>query len=286
MKNFKLVTILLSFLLLQVAESAAQTEGNLMGASSSKEYLTINNDASNHYSKIRFQTANKGWNIRNDGAKLDFQFSESTDWNDQGETMMSLDPDGNLTVSSYSYLENMRFLYGHQATGLKIYANDQLDWSMDLRSDGQMVFQNELVIGNIPAVVPGTVMTVDGRVHISPENSYVDAHFDENEYGDYLMWVDGGIVSEDISIADVEDWADFVFAPEYDLSSLEEIEAFILEYGHLPAMPAAADIKEGYTMHEMNKNILQVIEELTLHTIEQNKELDQLLQEVEKLEKK
>jgi len=65
--------------------------------------------------------------------------------------------------------------------------------------------------------------------------------------------------------------------PDYKLLTLEEIEAFIKEYLHLPKVPSAEEIEEnGLSLKEMNLLLLEKIEELTLFTIQQQKEIDLL----------
>jgi hypothetical protein len=69
-------------------------------------------------------------------------------------------------------------------------------------------------------------------------------------------------------------WPDYVFAKDYKIGTLNELEAYIKVNKHLPEMPSAAVIeKEGLALGEMNKKLLKNLEELTLHLIEQNKQL-------------
>ena len=73
-------------------------------------------------------------------------------------------------------------------------------------------------------------------------------------------------------------WADFVFKKEYDLKSLKEVESFILKNGHLPDVPDEEQIlKEGIDVKKMNILLLRKIEELTLHLIEQDKKIEELV---------
>lgn len=93
----------------------------------------------------------------------------------------------------------------------------------------------------------------------------------------YSLFVRKGILAEDYSIAPVASWADFVFSPDYKLQSLDEVEDFINENGHLPSVPSAAEVaRDGYSQAEMNKILLQKIEELNLYVIQQKKEIDAL----------
>jgi len=70
----------------------------------------------------------------------------------------------------------------------------------------------------------------------------------------------------------------------YKLLSLPEIETYIKEFHHLPNIPSAKEIeKNGLSLKEMNLLLLEKIEELTLYTIQQQKEIDLLKEKVSKL---
>lgn len=78
--------------------------------------------------------------------------------------------------------------------------------------------------------------------------------------------------------------ADFVFDEKYDLPTLEEVEKHIKEKKHLPEIASAKVMeKEGVNMGEFQIKLLQKIEELTLYSIEQNKQIKQLKNENEAL---
>lgn len=67
---------------------------------------------------------------------------------------------------------------------------------------------------------------------------------------------------------------DYVFAPDYDLLSLSDLETYIKANKHLPEVPSAREMEaNGLNLKEMNLLLLRKIEELTLHLIEQNKEI-------------
>ncbi len=77
---------------------------------------------------------------------------------------------------------------------------------------------------------------------------------------------------------------DYVFAEDYKLKSLQEVEDYIKENKHLPEIPSAQEIeKNGLMLAEMNMNLLKKIEELTLYSIEQNKKIEILEKKVETL---
>jgi len=95
----------------------------------------------------------------------------------------------------------------------------------------------------------------------------------------YRLDVAGAIHASEI-ITNNYDWADYVFKPAYKLASLSEVEGAIKRDGHLPGMPSAADVAaHGLNMGEMQAKLLQKIEELTLHQIDQEKRIEQLEKE-------
>jgi|GEM_PF-884760 len=99
----------------------------------------------------------------------------------------------------------------------------------------------------------------------------------------YTMGVKGKIITEEVKVQLTSGgiWPDYVFDPEYKLPTLKEIEAHIKENGHLPEVPSAADIKqnEGYELGSMDMVLLKKIEELTLYSIEMEKQIKALQEE-------
>jgi len=84
--------------------------------------------------------------------------------------------------------------------------------------------------------------------------------------------VKGKIRAQEVKV-EMANWSDFVFAKDYKLPTLEETEKHIKEKGHLPGIPSAAEVeKNGIELGDMNKKLLQKIEELTLYLIEMKKE--------------
>ncbi|MCC9070883.1 tail fiber protein [Flavobacterium sp. F-65] len=80
---------------------------------------------------------------------------------------------------------------------------------------------------------------------------------------------------------------DYVFANDYKLKSLEEVESFIKENSHLPEIPSAKEIeKNGLMLAEMNMNLLKKIEELTLYAINQEKKTEKLMEYIDSQNKR
>lgn len=92
----------------------------------------------------------------------------------------------------------------------------------------------------------------------------------------YKLAVDGKIRSREVKV-DTDNWADYVFENGYDLPSLEEVERHIAEKGHLINIPSAEEVEaNGVALGEMNKLLLEKIEELTLYTLQQEKGIQEL----------
>ena len=73
------------------------------------------------------------------------------------------------------------------------------------------------------------------------------------------------------------DWSDYVFDPAYRLMPLDEVERHVRENRHLPGIPSAAEVEEqGIDVGEMNKLLLQKVEEMTLYIIGLQKQIDEL----------
>ncbi len=107
----------------------------------------------------------------------------------------------------------------------------------------------------------------DGRIGVGKSN------FPSN----YKLAVDGRIICEEVKVEMSENWADFVFEDDYNLMPLQELDSYIKENKHLPEIPTTEEVEEnGISVGEMNAKLLQKIEELTLYTIEQQKEIDRL----------
>ncbi|MFQ6603187.1 hypothetical protein [Flavobacterium sp. C3NV] len=78
---------------------------------------------------------------------------------------------------------------------------------------------------------------------------------------------------------------DYVFANDYKLKSLQEVEDYIKQNSHLPEIQSAREIeKNGLMLAKMNLDLLKKIEEMTLYMIEQNKQIINLKNRLEKVE--
>ncbi|MDF2456954.1 MAG: hypothetical protein K0R51_2947 [Cytophagaceae bacterium] len=77
---------------------------------------------------------------------------------------------------------------------------------------------------------------------------------------------------------------DYVFAKNYKLTPLAELESYINQNKHLPGIHSASEVEaNGLDMVEMEVKLLEKIEELTLYLIETNKKIEALQNENKEL---
>ena len=93
----------------------------------------------------------------------------------------------------------------------------------------------------------------------------------------YKLAVAGKTITEEVKVQLQTNWPDYVFEKNYELPSLAEVEQHIKEKGHLENIPSAEEVKkDGFFLGAMDAKLLQKIEELTLYTIQQEKEIQKL----------
>lgn len=104
----------------------------------------------------------------------------------------------------------------------------------------------------------------------------------------YLLFVKEGILTERLKVTlhNYSDWSDYVFADNYELKPLNEVEEYIDKNHHLPDVPSAEYVvKHGIDVAKMDATLLQKIEELTLYVIQQNKRMEALEKELKAAKK-
>jgi hypothetical protein len=107
---------------------------------------------------------------------------------------------------------------------------------------------------------------------------------------DEMLTVNGKIHAQEVRIdlqSPMTKVPDYVFANDYKLKTLNEVETYIKANSHLPEIPSAKEMAQtGMLVSEMNLSLLKKIEELTLYAIEQQKKMDLMAERLAKLEKK
>ncbi len=121
--------------------------------------------------------------------------------------------------------------------------------------------------------------TSNGKIYLGASSIY------PSTTGNYKLFVEGGILTEKVKVAlrSTLNWADYVFAKEYKLMPLKEVEQFVTINKHLPGISSASElVKNGLDIAEMQSKQMEKIEELTLYIIDQNKSLELQNKAIEK----
>ncbi len=93
----------------------------------------------------------------------------------------------------------------------------------------------------------------------------------------------GNLKTTNVNV-DANWWCDFVFAPEYKLRTLAEVESYIAKNKHLPDMPNEAEVlANGIDVANMQAIQQLNIEELTLYIIQLQKQMDAMKTELKLL---
>lgn len=137
-----------------------------------------------------------------------------------------------------------------------------------------MTYDWDLIVGNTYLDSPGILAikaTSNGNVGIgTPTPSE-------------KLAVNGKIRAQEIRV-DAGPWPDYVFQKDYALTPLDSLERFVKKNKHLPNITPALQVeKEGIELGELNKQLLQKVEELTLYLIDQHKQIRDLKTEVNAL---
>jgi hypothetical protein len=136
----------------------------------------------------------------------------------------------------------------------------------------------------IGTTTPSVKLSVNGTTRIDGTTFIVDAATNQVILGaltgasGYRLNVNGKIIAEELKVQLYANWPDYVFAPDYPLMSLGETRAFIAENGHLPGVPSAKQVtqEQGIELGEMNRILLEKVEQLTLYILEQEERIKRL----------
>ena len=154
----------------------------------------------------------------------------------------------------------------------------------------QRVYANTISVGSpITAISTGGAgsgdldpkLIVDGDAYIADHLSLGVASYAAG----YKLSVDGKIICEELRVQNSTDWPDYVFDKDYGLLSLDELSKEISITKHLPGIPSASEVMtNGLNIGDMQKKMMEKIEELTLYVIDLKKENDALAQRLSQVE--
>jgi len=101
---------------------------------------------------------------------------------------------------------------------------------------------------------------------------------------DQKLTVKGYIHAEEVRVDLNVPGPDYVFEKNYELLTLQNLEQYINQHKHLPEVPSATEMEaNGVYLKEMNMLLLKKVEELTLHLIELNKQVQTMNKTIDQL---
>ncbi len=203
--------------------------------------------------------------------------------NANGNNTLSLTENSSTVYFNLAYngTNFVRFSNSTNSDASYVYTNMQLgktDYSNKFVLYG---IDNNGTISALKIMSPNQTMLIDGNeidVLGTPltlnYNSNTDVWIGNPASTDLAnLIVNGKITCEEVEVKAVTG-ADFVFAKDYKLMNLAELEKFINTNKHLPDVPSASETSKGVNIGDFSILLLQKIEELTLYTIEQQKSLE------------
>lgn len=232
------------------------------------------------------------WNMAADRNHLYFHFDNSDNYimtlKDDGKVGVGvINPDATFHVDNFNstgldaHIEGFTLLDGNQAS-LLLGAETGAPY-------GEWGIEYNTGAGGLNMWKPSGATTGGGNYHLFiKDNGKVSIGLDPTVSstfnGGYKLYVADGIMTEKVKVAlkSSADWADYVFAEDYQLMPLQEVEEFVTKNHHLPGVPSAEEVKKnGIDVATMDAKLLEKIEELTLHMIALEKKYNDLKKELE-----
>ena len=92
----------------------------------------------------------------------------------------------------------------------------------------------------------------------------------------FVCDIDGNLKVTHLKVT-ISDWPDYVFGDNHQLMPLNDVKNYIETNGHLPQMPSALEIEnDGADLGEINRILVQKVEELTLYIIDLQQQIEEL----------
>ena len=170
---------------------------------------------------------------------------------------------------------------GYRGVKANSYGNSSTDWSIGVEASAYGTAGTR--IGVFGRGVGGTTnwagYFAEGDVYVTNELRVGFGAI--NGASGYKVAIDGKLIAEEVRVQSSGAWPDYVFEENYRLTPLKDLEKKIENIGHLPGVPSAKEVEEGgIILGEMQRVLLEKIEELTLYTIDLQKQMESLKSEL------
>lgn len=274
--------------------------GQLLHLKSTFPYMRFEMDQADKYSLIEWKDPSKrvaafGWKGNVTNKRLTFYTDNGNDYDER----MVIQADGNVGIGTTS-----------PKSSLHVSGNSPIDWQGSNKGTGLLTlgnpsgntsfFLNTPTHNSFYSAGLGIDGTYDNRhseINIKAfgvkYNSWYSSLVFHTSNGESLnevmrldrlgnvgigtntptekLSVDGTVLAKKVRVS-ATGWPDYVFAPDYKLKSLSELEAYIHFNQHLPEVPSAKEIEEkGQDLGDIQATLLKKVEELTLYLIQQDK---------------
>jgi hypothetical protein len=224
-----------------------------------------------------------------EGNKLSFKSSNGSRFNIDGtngnvnvngnvEISNNINVSGNIDTASNINLNNGGVLnvvggtINLDESSIRFRKFSNGSWDMYSDNDNSLSFISTST--NPQLSVASLIMSKEGNIGMGT-NKFIDPA-DNKEY---KLSINGFVRATKVKVYNT--WADYVFNKEYNLLTLNELEKYIKENGHLPNVPSAKEVEQkGLDLGDMSRIQQEKIEELTLYLIQQNKEIQELKEQV------
>jgi hypothetical protein len=194
-----------------------------------------------------------------------------------------------LLISFGSFAQSASY-FGRYAGGVGLNQNS-LERASALGYNAKVSVDDGLVLGDTTLVKVGIGLSnpryrLDVKGVFNMRTAYNSPAFKINDRN-FLELDEKGLFvlnSFKMKYENENQWSDKVFDKNYNLMPLKDVEKFIAKNNHLPNVPSATEVvKNGVAMDEMVSKLLEKVEELTLYTIQQQKEIEELKKKINHL---
>ncbi len=250
---------------------------NFYGQGSALVRIQGRNNSTNRYAIIHFQNVNatntgslevgqNGQNavINSFGTNLVINYHENKPIDIYGKTTINkglVAKNDNITqpvieVESYG---------NHSKRGISIYTDHSESQPLLIRNTSN------------DHVIPNFQVYGDGRTQINTSNSTEPAfEIRLNGTENFQVKANGDVHARRITTT-INNFPDYVFDKNYPLMPLKELKNFVEKHKHLPNVPSAKQVEQnGVELGELNKVLLEKIEELTLYILQLEERIKQL----------
>jgi len=252
-----------------------------------------NLSTANKNSEIKFnQGTTTLWSVGNDvthNNAQDFFIFDNVSY----QTRFLIDVDGKTGIGTGTPTQRLEIAHADETGGININQVDQInnykkseikfslqgqeEWAIGSHLNGN---DNSFFIWSHLASRTALYIAENGKVAIGgltiPTGNSI-----------YMLYVDGGIATRDIKVT-ANVFPDYVFASDYKLTPIEELERYIKKHHHLPYIQSAKEVEknDGFEIGDMQIKLLKTVEEQTLYIIDLQKQLNELKNKVNELNTK